>query len=278
VRPGPPRVLAVAGLRGHSGLALGLGLDRLLMLAKGLPDVRLLRSADPRVAGQLQDLSVYRAVSAMPPITRDLSVAVGAGDDEETLGDRVRDALGAEAGCVEEVRVLSATACRDLPAAALARLGAAPEQKNLLVRVVLRDLERTLTNADANALRDRIYRALHQGAVLPGSLSGAAADDQHGRVHLRRRQERAPGEQQANRQAEAPGARSRVPAHHRALQHQVGRDQPAAGRQQRPQQTGRNPVRRVRHHPERPAGQRDRGGVRLHHGDPGKPFAQDAGP
>jgi phenylalanyl-tRNA synthetase alpha chain len=165
-----PRVLAAAGLRGHSGLALGLGLDRLLMLAKGIPDVRLLRSADPRVAGQLQDLSVYRPVSAMPSITRDLSVAVLAADDEETLGDRVRDALGAEASCVEEVRVLSATACRELPAAALDRLGAAPEQKNLLVRVVLRDLDKTLTNSDANALRDRIYRALHQGTVLSGAV------------------------------------------------------------------------------------------------------------
>ena len=33
---------------------------------------------------------------------------------------------------------------------------------NLLVRVVLRDLDKTLTNQAANALRDRIYRALHQ--------------------------------------------------------------------------------------------------------------------
>jgi len=35
--------------------------------------------------------------------------------------------------------------------------------RNLLVRVVLRDLDKTLTNEAANALRDRIYRALHQG-------------------------------------------------------------------------------------------------------------------
>jgi phenylalanyl-tRNA synthetase alpha chain len=31
------------------------------------------------------------------------------------------------------------------------------------VRVVLRDLDKTLTNQAANALRDRIYHALHQG-------------------------------------------------------------------------------------------------------------------
>jgi phenylalanyl-tRNA synthetase alpha chain len=59
--------------------------------------------------------------------------------------------------------VLSTTAYQHLPASAIGRLGAKPGQKNLLVRVVLRDLEKTLTNEAANALRDRIYRALHQG-------------------------------------------------------------------------------------------------------------------
>jgi phenylalanyl-tRNA synthetase alpha chain len=159
-----PGVLAAAGLAGCGGLALGMGLDRMLMLAKGIPDIRLLRSADPRIAGQMLDLGAYRPVSSMPPVTRDLSVAVDADEDTETLGDRVRDALGPAASSVEEVRVLSATPGDALPAAAVRRLGARPGQKNLLVRVVLRDLEKTLTNEAANALRDQIYLAIHQGA------------------------------------------------------------------------------------------------------------------
>jgi phenylalanyl-tRNA synthetase alpha chain len=61
------------------------------------------------------------------------------------------------------VTVLSSTDCADLPEAALARLGARPGQRNLLVRVVLRHLDRTLTDGEANALRDRIYAAIHQG-------------------------------------------------------------------------------------------------------------------
>ncbi|SEF22486.1 phenylalanyl-tRNA synthetase alpha chain [Amycolatopsis pretoriensis] len=53
-----PDVLARAGLGdGWSGLALGMGLDRMLMLLKGIPDIRLLRSADPAVAAQLGDLA-----------------------------------------------------------------------------------------------------------------------------------------------------------------------------------------------------------------------------
>jgi phenylalanyl-tRNA synthetase alpha chain len=160
-----PGVLAASGLGGVSGLALGMGLDRLLMLAKRIPDIRLLRSADPRVARQMLDLTSYERVSVMPAITRDMSVVVSAADeiDEETLGDRIRDALGADADRVEEARVLSATAYEQLPSSAIARLGASPGQQNLLVRVVLKDLDTTLTNAAANDLRDRIYGALHQG-------------------------------------------------------------------------------------------------------------------
>lgn len=158
-----PRVLAAAGLGGRGGLALGMGLDRLLMLAKGIPDIRLLRSGDPRVAAQMLDLTRYQRVSVMPAITRDLSVAVAADEDEETLGDRIRDALGADARCVEQASVVSSTAYERLPEAAIARLGARPGQRNLLVRVVLRDLDTTLTNTAANVLRDRIYQALHQG-------------------------------------------------------------------------------------------------------------------
>ena len=168
-----PDVLAAAGLASHSGLALGMGLDRMLMLINGIPDIRLLRSADPRIADQMRDLARYRPVSSMPPITRDLSIAVNDDEDEETLGDRVRDALAGDEPCVEEVRVLSATACDQLPAAAARRLGARPGQKNLLVRVVLRDLEKTLTNEAANSLRDRIYLAIHQGTEYQWAHQGA---------------------------------------------------------------------------------------------------------
>ena len=170
-----PGVLAAAGLAGHGGLALGMGLDRMLMLIKGIPDIRLLRSADPRIADQMADLARYQRVSSMPPITRDLSVAVADDEDEETLGDRVRDALGSDAPCVEEVRVLSATDCDRLPASAARRLGARPGQKNLLVRVVLRDLEKTLTNEAANSLRDRIYLAIHQGTEYQWAHQAASS-------------------------------------------------------------------------------------------------------
>ncbi|WP_042430918.1 PheS-related mystery ligase SrmL [Streptacidiphilus anmyonensis] len=161
-----PQVLERAGLDASwSGLALGMGLDRMLMLLKGIPDIPMLRSAEPSVAAQMTDLASYRAVSAMPMIRRDLSVAVDCDDLAEDLGDRVRDALGADADCVEAVEILSQTPCAELPPQALKRLGARPDQKNVLLKVVLRHVDRTLTDQDANLLRDRVYAAVHQGSV-----------------------------------------------------------------------------------------------------------------
>ena len=150
----------------QSGLAMGLGLDRILMLRKGIDDIRLLRSADERIASQMCDLMPYRPVSSMPPVRRDLSVCVSAGATEEEIGDQLRDALGVEASSVEAVALISRTAVSDLPIAARERMGALPGQENILVRVILRSLERSLTDSEANALRDTIYAAIHRGTRL----------------------------------------------------------------------------------------------------------------
>lgn len=157
-----PGVLAAAGLSpsSWSGLALGMGLDRALMLRTGIPDIRLLRSADPRVASQLTGLAPYQPVSDLPPARRDISAAVPAGSDAEVLGDRVREALGPDADLVEEVTVLSTTPYDDLPAAARSRLGIRPGQENVLLRLVLRPVDRTLTSEEVNTLRDRVAAAL----------------------------------------------------------------------------------------------------------------------
>jgi phenylalanyl-tRNA synthetase alpha chain len=161
-----PHVLAGAGLDPErvSGLAMGLGLDRLVMLRKGVPDIRLLRAEDSRITDQLRDLEPYRPVSQHPGVRRDLSIAVATEMDDELLGDKVRDALGRDADSVEAVEVLSETPYAALPAAAVERIGIQPTQKNLLVRVVLRRVDRTLTDREANELRDRIYAAIHEGA------------------------------------------------------------------------------------------------------------------
>ena len=148
-----------------SGLAMGIGLDRAVMLAKGIDDIRLLRSPDPRVSTQMEDLSPYRPVSSMPAVRRDLSLAVAPGMDAEALGDRVREHLGDRAVAIEDLEILSETPPEALPPRAIERLGMRPGQVNLLVRLVLRHPTETLTDHAANALRDEVYALLHEGTV-----------------------------------------------------------------------------------------------------------------
>lgn len=164
-----PAVLRKAGLdESWTGLAMGPGLDRLLMLRKGIRDIRLLRSTDPRVAEQMLDLSPYKPVSPMPAVRRDLSIVVGPDADlsDEVLGDRVRQALGAEADAAESVELLSETPYDALPESARTRLQLQPGQRNALIRLILRPLDHTLTDPEANHLRNQVYTALHEGPVL----------------------------------------------------------------------------------------------------------------
>jgi phenylalanyl-tRNA synthetase alpha chain len=140
-----------------------MGLERALMIRKRIPDIRYLRSADPRIAAQLQDLDPWRPVSMLPATTRDLSVVLDEATDDETLGDTVRTALEDRIADVESIEVLTRTPHDRLPQPARRRLGIRPGQVNALVRLTLRPLERTLTSERANQIRNDVYVALHTG-------------------------------------------------------------------------------------------------------------------
>lgn len=167
-----PNVLQGSGLdpQGWSGLALGMGVERALMLRKGIPDIRYLRAEDPRIASQMTTLEPWRHVSPLPAARRDISVVLDAEEDEETLGGRIRLALGDDADVIESVAQLSRTAHEQLPHAARERLGTRVGQVNIVLRIILRPIDRTLTSEEANAIRNRIYRAVHKGPV-PGLIA-----------------------------------------------------------------------------------------------------------
>jgi phenylalanyl-tRNA synthetase alpha chain len=148
-----------------SGLALGMGLDRALMLRKGIPDIRLLRSTDKRIEHQMLDLTPWQPVSPMPRIRRDISIVVPADMDVEVLGDRVRTALNGQADDLESVELLALTPHAELPVPAQERLNIREGQANALIRLVLRPLTRTMTDSQANQIRDDLYLALHEGPV-----------------------------------------------------------------------------------------------------------------
>ncbi|HEY9294308.1 MAG TPA: hypothetical protein VIP98_23750 [Microlunatus sp.] len=163
-----PQVLEGSGLDPErwSGLALGMGLDRAVMLRKRIPDIRYLRSTEPRIAAQLGDLEPWQPVSMLPPITRDLSVVIDADTDDETLGDAIRESLEDRIDDVESIEILDRTPYAALPGAARRRLGLHDDQQNALVRITLRPLQRTLTDHEANQIRNQVYRAIHRGRQL----------------------------------------------------------------------------------------------------------------
>ena len=112
-----------------SGLALGVGLDRLVMLIKRMDDIRLLRSSDSRIARQMLTLDPYEAVSNHPATHRDLSICLG-DPDMELLGDRIREALGERSRWVENLELIQTSDYASVPEKARERLGMSPNQHN----------------------------------------------------------------------------------------------------------------------------------------------------
>lgn len=159
------QILLNAGLepKTYSGWALGMGLDRLVMTLKDIPDIRYLRSTNPKIAKQMVDLEPYQEVSNQPAIKRDLSNCVPSRYVEEDISDDIRKALANKVDALESVEVLSETSYKELPDNIRERLGCKPNQKNILVRITLRHLERSLTNDEANKIYDDIYSKINYG-------------------------------------------------------------------------------------------------------------------
>ncbi|MDP2629355.1 MAG: hypothetical protein Q8P45_01455 [Candidatus Harrisonbacteria bacterium] len=162
-----PEVLEASGLDPsiYSGLASGMGLDRLVMILKGIDDIRILRSTDPRIVKQMTNLDPYVPVSKYPAVTHDISFSVDKEMSEEDICEDIREAIPDAMDALEEVTILSETPYEKLPEPAKERLGIKPDQKNILARLVIRSHDRTLTQEESNDLRNRIYRAVNQSGT-----------------------------------------------------------------------------------------------------------------
>ncbi len=161
------QILSNAGLDPsmYSGWALGMGLDRLVMTLKQIPDIRYLRSKNPAIAKQMQNLNKYIEVSDQPAIKRDMSYSVPTSYVEEDINEEIRQALGANEPLLESVEILSTTNYVCLPVVAVEKLGIKPNQKNILVRVTLRSLEASITNDQANKIYSQIYPKINHGTA-----------------------------------------------------------------------------------------------------------------
>lgn len=128
----------------YSGWACGPGLDRLAMISMELPDIRLLRSIDPRVIKQLKLGQKFVEVSKYPPIVRDISFVVENSFIPNDYFDFVRELAP---GIVEQVELLDKYENAE-------KFGAL--KVSYAYRITYRSIERTLTSGEI----DKIHKKL----------------------------------------------------------------------------------------------------------------------
>lgn len=141
-------VLKNFGLEGYNGWAFGFGLERLAIISMKLPDIRLLWSTDERVQKQLELGRTYDEVSKYPPVIRDISFLVKKeGFEVNTYFDLVRDIAD---DLVEQVELLDTYENAE-------KFGA--DMRSYAYRITYRSIDRTLTNAEVDALHKQLEEA-----------------------------------------------------------------------------------------------------------------------
>lgn len=159
------KLLDIHNLSEYSGLALGLGLERLVMIIKDIDDIRVLSDKRESIQKQLSNLKKYKQVSNQPSTKRDLSIAIEDKINEEELTEIILSMVDSETQqMIETIKIISETSYEDLPKVAIERLGMIKGQKNVLLRIVLRDLVKTLESSEANNIYTTIYKNIHQGS------------------------------------------------------------------------------------------------------------------
>ncbi len=138
-------VLKNLGVEGYNGWAFGFGLERLAVVSMELPDIRLLRSEDPRVKRQLVLGTPFKEVSKYPPVTRDISFVVKNDFEPNGYFDLIRDIGG---DLVEEVRLLDKY--EDAKKFGEGKI-------SYTYRVVYRSGDRTLTSEEVDVLQKKLY-------------------------------------------------------------------------------------------------------------------------
>ena len=154
-----PQCLINFGLdpKEYNGWAGTFGIDRVAMIKMEIPDIRVFWSNDPRITGQFKDInSKYKEVSKYPPISRDISFIIAKSVNLNNYYELVRD-LGEN--LIEEVKLMDEYENDE-------KFGS--DKKSYTFHIVYRSLEKTLTDAEVNAIHDKITEKTKEefGAVI----------------------------------------------------------------------------------------------------------------
>ena len=128
----------------YNGWAFGFG-DRLAMIKMGIPDIRILWSDNPRIAGQFKDInSKYKEISKYPKISRDISFIIDKNINLNNYYEIVRDFAD---DLIEEVKLIDEYENEN-------KFG--KDKKSYTFRIVYRSFERTLINEEINKIQEKI--------------------------------------------------------------------------------------------------------------------------
>ena len=131
----------------YNGWAGTFGLDRVAMIKMGIPDIRILWSADPRITSQFKDInSKYKEVSKFPETSRDISFIIDKGINLNNYYEIIRDYAD---NLIEEVRLVDSYENEE-------KFG--KDKKSYTFHIVYRSPERTLTNDEINRIQDEIRK------------------------------------------------------------------------------------------------------------------------
>ena len=134
------------------------------MIIKEIEDIRILYSEKKQIKEQLKDLNKYKQISNQPAISRDMSIAINKEINEEELTEIILNNVNKETEkVIESINIINETKYENLPNVAIERLGMNSSQKNVLLKITIRDLNKTLLSKEANEIYSEIYQIIHQG-------------------------------------------------------------------------------------------------------------------
>lgn len=165
-----PSVLELLGIdsKKYNGWAFGFGIERLAMLLKDVPDIRIFWSEDERILKQWWDFEPYKSVSKLPPVYKDISFLVDKNSfikDEKESEKKWEIELVNEADSFEIAGVVRDIAWWLVEEVRITDIYEndllfKTEQKSVTIRITFRSLERSLTHEEINGLYFEIRDAI----------------------------------------------------------------------------------------------------------------------
>lgn len=148
---------------GKIGVVL-INLDKMVMMKKGIKDIRLIRSRSWENEIQMYDLLPLKQNSQKQySSTRDISYCVGAEANEEKINSDILIAAADKAPLVQKIEIINEEQFENAHPNAIARLGMTEQMKNVVARITLGHPDYPIAMKDTTSILQEIYPKIHQG-------------------------------------------------------------------------------------------------------------------